>query len=67
MTYGHHLSGHVVSRHLTSEGVLVYLRCDCGALELLLQRWGDGTDPVLARRHGAPLARSDPPRAAHCG
>lgn len=37
----------LVSRHITSEGVLVYLRTPEGALQARLHRWSGGSQPVL--------------------
>jgi hypothetical protein len=47
----------VLSRHLTSEGVVTYTRCACGRLQMRVQRFEPG--PVAAagrdRASGAKL------------
>lgn len=61
--HSQHEPGEVASRHMTSEGVLVYTRCACGALRVRLHRWDGGTK-VLAE--SGPRA-SDQATQGHCG
>lgn len=44
-------SSEVVSCHLTSEGVLVYTRCACGALRLQLHRPEGRNQVIVEGRH----------------
>jgi hypothetical protein len=48
----------VISRHLTSTGVVVYTRCACGALQVRRHTLSGGT-PLLARGGPAPGAGRD--------
>lgn len=43
----------VASRHATSEGVIVYTRCVCGALQVRRYAPGDAHPPVIARSRNA--------------
>ncbi len=47
----------VVSRHTTSEGVLVYLRSPGGDLQARLYRWTGGDRVLIDHRATAPPAR----------
>jgi hypothetical protein len=47
----------VVSRHTTSEGVLVYLRSPSGDLQARLYRWTGGDQVLIDHRTAAPSAR----------
>ncbi|MGH2602306.1 MAG: hypothetical protein ACRDJ9_23340 [Dehalococcoidia bacterium] len=44
----------VISRHITSEGVLVYVRSACGELKARLIRWDGGDRLVLQSPTRAP-------------
>jgi hypothetical protein len=53
----------VLSRHSTSEGVVAWVRCPCGALQARFRPYGPGTERVVAssespsephRRNGHP-------------
>ncbi|MGH3647169.1 MAG: hypothetical protein ACRDTM_08330 [Micromonosporaceae bacterium] len=46
----------VVSRHTTSEGVLVYVRTPDGGLQARLHRWSGG-EQVVTGRPAAPSTR----------
>lgn len=39
----------VLSRHTTSEGIVSWTRCACGAVQLRLRRHGTASDDVRAR------------------
>ncbi|MGH3715753.1 MAG: hypothetical protein ACRDT4_20190 [Micromonosporaceae bacterium] len=47
----------IVSRHQTSEGVLVYVRLPDGGLQARLHRWNGGQDLLLRDRQHQPTAR----------
>lgn len=45
----HPVGGHnfqVASRHMTSEGLVVYTRCECGELEMNLVPWDMSSRPL---------------------
>ncbi|SNS46670.1 hypothetical protein SAMN05443665_1004170 [Actinomadura meyerae] len=43
----------VLSRHLTSEGVVTYTRCACGRLQMRVQRFEAGAVVAAGRRDAA--------------
>lgn len=43
----------VISRHVTSEGVLLYVRSACGELQARLLRWDGSSRTVLQSRPAA--------------
>jgi hypothetical protein len=47
----------VVSRHTTSEGILVYLRSPSGDLQARLHRWTGGDQVFVDHRPGTRSAR----------
>lgn len=47
----HHDAYCTVSRHQTSEGVLVYRRCHCGALHVALHQAGRRPAVISESRH----------------
>ena len=50
----------VLSRHLTSEGVVTYTRCACGMVQMRFQPFDPGA-PVVARQ------TPEPCRGSACG
>ncbi|MFE2180989.1 hypothetical protein [Streptomyces sp. NPDC059455] len=42
----------IVSRHNTSEGVVVWSRCACGRLQMVLIPYGTGGKGLTAGGHG---------------
>jgi hypothetical protein len=53
----HHDSNRIVSRHQTSEGVVVYRRCHCGALQVSLHRPGRRPTAISDSRHATDPVR----------
>lgn len=51
----------VLSHHSTSEGVVVWARCPCGALQTRLRPHGGGPERIVAtgRRLGRPAGRPE--------
>lgn len=43
-----------VSTHATSEGLVTYTRCGCGALQIRLARWDSSPPRVVAEGRPAP-------------
>ncbi|MEU8344483.1 hypothetical protein [Actinomadura meyerae] len=43
----------MLSRHLTSEGVVTYTRCACGRLQMRVQRFEAGAVVAAGRRDAA--------------
>lgn len=43
----------VVSRHTTSEGVIIYTRCTCGLLHVRRQQLGEAHASIIARSQKA--------------
>ncbi|GLZ05150.1 hypothetical protein Acsp03_26160 [Actinomadura sp. NBRC 104412] len=43
----------VISRHLTSEGVVTYTRCACGAVQIRVQAFETGRVVTTGRLPGA--------------
>ncbi|TDD71837.1 hypothetical protein [Actinomadura rubrisoli] len=50
----------VLSRHLTSEGVVSYTRCACGEVQVRVQPYGPGE--VVSASRGDNPPRGAPPR-----
>lgn len=51
----HHDPYCTLSRHQTSEGVLIYRRCQCGALNVALHRPGRRPTVITESRHTDPV------------
>lgn len=47
-----------VSRHTTSEGLIVYTRCVCGLLHVRRQAPGEARTPIIARSQQAAVPPS---------